>query len=134
VQEFGPIITLDQLKPVASPLPLSYTHFRFLISSLAGRGWIAIAIVIFGAWRPWSILGASLFFAFYDSFQRQIQNTGFALIPYQFILILPYVIAILVLLINRKRPGAPLALGSPYIRELITRKSSASITSSLLEI
>jgi simple sugar transport system permease protein len=89
----------------------------FVDGIAAGRGWIAIAIVIFGAWRPWSILGASLFFAFLDSFQRQIQNAGFSLIPYQFILVLPYVVTILVLFINRKRPGAPLALGLPYNRE-----------------
>lgn len=89
----------------------------FVDGIAAGRGWIAIAIVIFGGWRPWNILGASLFFAFLDSFQRQIQNAGFNLIPYQFILALPYIVTILVLLLSRKRPGAPMALGVPYTRE-----------------
>jgi general nucleoside transport system permease protein len=89
----------------------------FVDGIAAGRGWIAIAIVIFGAWRPWNILGACLFFAFLDSFQRQIQNAGFNLIPYQFILVLPYVVTILVLLLSRKRPGAPMALGTIYTRE-----------------
>ncbi len=89
----------------------------FVDGIAAGRGWIAIAIVIFGAWRPWNILGACLLFAFLDSFQQQIQTAGFNLIPYQFILILPYVVTILVLLLSRKRPGAPMALGKIYTRE-----------------
>jgi predicted transcriptional regulator of viral defense system len=42
VQEFGPIFTLDQLKPVARTQELSDTHLRFLISSLASAGWIEI--------------------------------------------------------------------------------------------
>jgi simple sugar transport system permease protein len=83
----------------------------------AGRGWIAIAIVIFGGWRPWSILGASLFFAFLESLQNQVQSIGFTLIPYQFVAMLPYIVTILVLLLSRKRSGAPLALGIPYTRE-----------------
>ena len=42
VREFGPIFTLDQLKPVAKSQQLSDTHLRFLISSLAGADWIEI--------------------------------------------------------------------------------------------
>lgn len=89
----------------------------FLDGIASGRGWVAIAIVIFGAWRPWTILGASLFFAFLDSLQNQLQSIGFTLIPYQFVSMLPYVVTILVLLISRKRTGAPTSLGLPYIRE-----------------
>ena len=89
----------------------------FVDGIASGRGWIAIAIVIFGAWSPWNILFACLLFAFLDSLQQQIQAMGFSLIPYQFILMLPYVITILVLVLSRKQPGAPLALGKPYSRE-----------------
>lgn len=89
----------------------------FVDGIASGRGWIAIAIVIFGGWRPWNILGGSLFFALLDSFQRQIQNAGFNLIPYQFIIALPYLVTILVLLLSRRRPGSPMALGVPYTRE-----------------
>lgn len=89
----------------------------FLDGIASGRGWVAIAIVIFGAWRPWSILSASLFFAFLDSLQNQLQSVGFTLIPYQFVSMLPYVVTILVLLLSRKRSGAPMWLGLPYNRE-----------------
>jgi general nucleoside transport system permease protein len=89
----------------------------FVDGIAAGRGWIAIAIVIFGGWRPWTILGASLFFAFLSSLQNQVQSVGFNLVPYQFVAMLPYIVTILVLLISRKRSGAPLALGIPYTRE-----------------
>jgi general nucleoside transport system permease protein len=89
----------------------------FVDGIASGRGWIAIAIVIFGGWKPWNILGASLFFAFLESLQNQVQSAGFNLVPYQFVAMLPYVVTILVLLISRKRSGAPLALGLPYTRE-----------------
>lgn len=89
----------------------------FLDGIASGRGWIAIAIVIFGGWRPWPILGASLFFAFLDSLQNQLQSIGFTLIPYQFISMIPYVFTILVLLFSSKRSGAPMSLGVPYLRE-----------------
>ncbi|MDD5368046.1 MAG: type IV toxin-antitoxin system AbiEi family antitoxin [Anaerolineaceae bacterium] len=42
VNEFGPIFTLEQLKPISSSLKLSQTHLRFLISSLSSAGWIEI--------------------------------------------------------------------------------------------
>jgi simple sugar transport system permease protein len=82
----------------------------------AGRGWIALAIVIFGNWRPlWILLGA-LFFGFIDSFQLSLQAVGVDL-PYQLLLALPYLLTILALVINRSRSQAPLSLGIPYHRE-----------------
>ncbi|MEI8131859.1 MAG: ABC transporter permease [Leptolinea sp.] len=88
----------------------------FVNNIAAGRGWIAIAIVIFGSWRPFNILWATLFFAFLSSLQVQIQSAGFPF-PYQLVLILPYVVTILALIFSRRRYGAPLSLGIPYIRE-----------------
>ena len=82
----------------------------------AGRGWIAIAIVIFGNWKPFPILWATLFFAFLDAFQMQFQSLGIQ-IPYQLVLSLPYVLTILALIFSRRQHGAPLSLGIPYSRE-----------------
>lgn len=81
-----------------------------------GRGWIAIALVIFGNWNPVWILFGALFFGLIDSFQLQLQAVGIAL-PYQLLLTLPYVLTILVLVSSRGRARAPLALGIPYMRE-----------------
>lgn len=88
----------------------------FVADIAAGRGWIAIAIVIFGSWKPVNILWATLFFAFLNSMQMQIQSFGIQF-PYQLILALPYVLTILALVFSRRQQGAPLSLGIPYVRE-----------------
>ena len=77
---------------------------------------IAIAIVIFGDWKPFRILAMALLFGFLDSFQLQIQGLGVQF-PYQVLLALPYVLTIVALLVGRRRAGAPLSLGIPYERE-----------------
>lgn len=88
----------------------------FVSDIAAGRGWIAIAIVIFGNWKPVKILWAALFFAFLDAFQMQFQSLGIQ-IPYQLVLTLPYVLTILALIFSRRQQGAPQSLGIPYSRE-----------------
>ena len=82
----------------------------------AGRGWIAIAIVIFGNWKPTGIMWATLFFALLNSFQMQFQSLNIQL-PYQVVLALPYILTILALIFSRRKLGAPLSLGIPYNRE-----------------
>lgn len=82
----------------------------------AGRGWLAIVIVIAGNWKPARILLAALVFAFLDAFQLQMQGLGVQL-PYQLFLALPYVFAILVMMSSRARSQAPQSLGVPYTRE-----------------
>jgi simple sugar transport system permease protein len=81
-----------------------------------GRGWIALAIVIFGNWRPARIVVGALFFGLIDSFQLSLQAVGVEL-PYQLLLALPYLFTILALVVGRGRSRAPLALGIPYHRE-----------------
>jgi ABC-type uncharacterized transport system permease subunit len=81
-----------------------------------GRGWIALAIVIFGAWRPSRILLGALFFGLIDAIQLSLQAVGVDL-PYQLLLALPYVLTVLALIVNRGSSRAPLALGKPYYRE-----------------
>jgi simple sugar transport system permease protein len=80
-----------------------------------GRGWIALAIVIFGNWRPGFILLGALFFGLIDSFQLSLQAVGVRM-PYQILLALPYVLTIAALVLNRGRSQGPLALGRPYYR------------------
>lgn len=89
---------------------------RFVPDMTNGRGWLAIIIVIAGLWRPYSILAATLVFSFLDALQLQIQGIGIA-IPYQLLLMMPYVAAILALMIRRSRGSAPRMLGVPYARE-----------------
>ena len=88
---------------------------RFVPEITAGRGWLAIVIVIAGMWRPVPVLVATLVFSFLDALQLQIQGIGIS-IPYQLLLAMPYAVAILVLAVRRRHSGAPQRLGVPYIR------------------
>ena len=89
---------------------------RFVPEITAGRGWLAIVIVIAGNWRPTWILVAALVFAFLEAFQLQVQAIGVQM-PYQVLLALPYGVAILVMILNRARSQEPKQLGVPYFRE-----------------
>jgi simple sugar transport system permease protein len=73
-------------------------------------------IVIAGNWRPVRILLAALFFACLDAIQLQIQGIGVR-IPYQILLALPYLLAIIALIAGRARSRAPGSLGAPYWRQ-----------------
>lgn len=83
---------------------------------VAGRGWIALAIVILGNWKPVRILLAALLFGFLDTFQLQVQGLGFNF-PYQALVALPYLLTIVVLVYGRAKSSEPLSLGKPYLRE-----------------
>ncbi|HEY83579.1 MAG TPA: ABC transporter permease [Chloroflexi bacterium] len=78
-----------------------------------GRGYIALAAVIFGKWNPWGALGACLLFGFADAIQISLQNAGVN-IPSDFLLMLPYILTLIALagFIGRSRP--PAAAGAPY--------------------
>jgi simple sugar transport system permease protein len=89
---------------------------RFVPDMTNGRGWLAIIIVIAGLWRPYPVLVAALVFSFLDALQLQIQGIGIA-IPYQLLLMMPYVAAIIALMVRRSRGEAPALLGVPYLRE-----------------
>ena len=82
----------------------------------AGRGWIAIALVYFGQWNPYRVLAGALLFGGVNALQLRLQALGSDL-PFQFMLMLPYLLTILVLLgISREGKG-PAALCVPYRRE-----------------
>jgi simple sugar transport system permease protein len=81
-----------------------------------GRGFVALAVMIFGKWTPLGSWGAALLFGLTSAIQTQIQFGGIT-IPHQFIGMLPYVITIVVLagFVGRSRP--PAAEGVPYEKE-----------------
>ena len=104
----GAVLTVVQLK-----------LFREGIT--AGRGWIAVALVIFARWRPGLALLGALLFGLADSLQFRIQamsqlESGVGAVPYEFLLMLPYVLTLLALLLRGKRSDAPAALGNPYTK------------------
>ncbi len=89
---------------------------HFIPNMVNGRGWLALVIVIAGAWSPGRILVASLAFSFLDALQLQIQGVGIR-IPYQLLLAMPYAVAIVALMAGRRTARAPAMLGVPYRRE-----------------
>jgi simple sugar transport system permease protein len=101
-------------------LSLAYTPV-WLENMTAGRGWIAIALVIFAAWDPFKALLGSYLFGLVDAVQFRLQAVGVA-VPSFFLNMTPYLATILVLIFAtretlRRRLGAPAALGVPYVRE-----------------
>ena len=93
----------------------------FTRNMAAGRGFIALAALIFGKWRPVQTMFACLLFGFADALTTQMQGVAKLPsgedIPVQFILMLPYVVTIIVLAGFIGQSRAPKALGTPYQKE-----------------
>lgn len=95
---------------------LTLTQTAYFTENLtAGRGWIAISAIILGKFNPWGILLACLLFGAADSAQMHIQVMG-AKIPYQFLLMAPYIMAMLAMVGIVGKVRAPAAMGKPYVR------------------
>jgi len=77
----------------------------------AGRGFIAIAIVVLGRWSAFGVTGAALLFGAASALQYLAQAMGWGL-PYQFALAIPYVLTLIALASARSRSAAPAALGA----------------------
>jgi simple sugar transport system permease protein len=82
----------------------------------AGRGFIALAAVIFGRWSARGVVLAALFFGLANALQFRAQAQGLA-IPYPIFLMFPYLVTLTVLAFVAARARAPSGLGSPYHRE-----------------
>ncbi|MBM3262797.1 MAG: ABC transporter permease [candidate division Zixibacteria bacterium] len=95
---------------------LSLAHANTFVEGMsAGRGFIALAIVIFGRWNPVGALIAALLFGLANAVQFQFQAIG-AAVPYQFFLMLPYVLTLCVLVGFAGRTRPPAALAQAYER------------------
>jgi simple sugar transport system permease protein len=85
---------------------------------IAGRGWVAIALVIFGNWNPVKVMWGSLIFGGTYALQLRLQAMGLQLpVPYEAFLALPYIVTIIALVIAGRQALYPAALLKPYRRE-----------------
>lgn len=88
---------------------------NFSADMTAGVGYIALAAVIFGNWRPGGVLVASLFFAAFEALQSILQALGLS-VPYDLFLAVPYLVTIVAVSGFVRRVRAPQSDGVPYIR------------------
>ncbi len=102
-------------------LSLAYTP-GWTENLTGGRGWIAIALVIFAMWDPWRAWLGALLFGGVNAIQFRLQAAGATVIPAAVLGMMPYLLTILVLTLITvyenisRRLGAPAALGVPYMR------------------
>jgi simple sugar transport system permease protein len=100
-------------------LTLSYVPY-WTDNMTAGRGWIALALVIFGGWKPYRTALGALLFGFLEALVPRLQTYGFELNPY-IVKISPYIITILILVLltiyKDGKTGAPKNIGIPFFRE-----------------
>lgn len=87
----------------------------FFFEMVNGRGWICIALVVFGSWRPGKALLGAVLFAAFDALQIRVQQTSLGTyIPYQIFLMMPYILSILALVLMSRRAQVPAALMVPF--------------------
>ncbi len=92
----------------------------FVREMSAGQGYIALAAMIFGKWRPWHAMGACLMFGFLDAVTIRLQGVevpGIGEVPVQFIQALPYIMTVVLLAGFIGSAMAPKAIGEPYTKE-----------------
>jgi len=86
----------------------------------AGRGFIALAALIFAKWRPWQAMGATLLFGFLEAISNLYPNIdvfGLFTIPVQFTQALPFIMTVVILAGFVGRAIPPKAVGEPYVKE-----------------
>ena len=101
-------------------LAVAYTPL-WVEGMTAGRGWIALALVVFATWRPWRVLAGAYLFGGVTLAQFQAQASG-AAVPSQLLSMLPYLATIVVLAVISRdvvaiRLNAPASLGKPFHAE-----------------
>lgn len=87
----------------------------FTENMISGRGFIALAAVVFGKWKPRGLLFAALLFGAGDALQYRLQASG-TTVPYQFLLMVPYVLTIAALIGVVGKARGPAARGKPYLK------------------
>jgi simple sugar transport system permease protein len=86
----------------------------FFFTMVQGRGWVCIALVVFGSWRPGKALLGALLYGVFDAYQLRLQPAFGQLLPYQIFLMIPYALSILALAVMSRRATVPQALMVPF--------------------
>ena len=114
----GAVMAGSALMAVAGSFLTLAAFNAFYFNMVNGRGWVCVALVVFASWRPGKALLGALLFAFFDALQLRLQQAGVGVLgvalPYQVYLMLPYVMAIVALVLVARRAAYPQALMQPY--------------------
>lgn len=118
---YGSVIVGSMLIGLAGADMLLVYSPAWVEGMTAGRGWIAVALIIFARWSPMRALFCAYFFGALDALGFRIQLISDA-VPSYFLKMIPYLVIIAVLMFvgwrNRHKPsGSPQSLGMPYVRE-----------------
>lgn len=97
-------------------LTLAHTNL-FTDNISAGRGWLAVALVFFGKWRPWQVMLGAILFGFVNALQLRLQTLVAEPLAFQLMLMLPYLLTIVVLTAAARNAAGPTALTLSYSRE-----------------
>jgi ABC-type uncharacterized transport system permease subunit len=91
----------------------------FVKEMTAGRGYIALAALIFSKWRPWYALGSTMLFGLLEAISNRYQNIDFGafVLPVQFMQALPYILTVIILAGFVGKAVPPRAGGTPYVKE-----------------
>ncbi|MFO6465256.1 ABC transporter permease [Jannaschia sp. KMU-145] len=117
VLRMGAVIVGSGLMAVGGAFLTMSAFDSFFFEMVNGRGWICIALVVFGAWKPGKTLLGAILFAAFDALQIRLQQTPLgADIPYQVFLMAPYILSILALVVMSRRAQVPAALMVPFNR------------------
>lgn len=96
---------------------LTFVNGRFHPTTISGLGFLGLAALVFGKWKPWGVFSAALFFGFCQSFANTAGTyfpTITTIVPNYALKILPYVFTIIALVLFSRRAVSPKASGTPY--------------------
>ncbi len=111
----GAVIVGSGLMAVGGAFLTMSAFNSFFFEMVNGRGWVCIALVVFGAWRPGKAMLGAVLFAAFDALQIRLQQTPLgAQVPYQVFLMMPFLLSILALVVMSRRAAVPAALMVPY--------------------
>lgn len=111
----GTVVVGSGLMAVGGAFLTLSAFSSFFFEMVNGRGWICVALVVFGAWKPGKAVLGALLFAGFDALQIRLQQTELgAHLPYQLFLAMPFILSILALILMSRRAEVPAALMLPY--------------------
>lgn len=97
---------------------LSLAQFNaFTFGVVSGRGWVCIALVVFGHWQPWRSAAAALLFAALETLQLRLQASNLVHLPYEVLLMLPFLLTIVGMAVFSRDARAPAGLLAPFRKE-----------------